>query len=397
MAPVELKTFRWLLTDEGQALLAAATAADGTPLQVQRQLRAVVATTSTGDEGAARVAAALGQVELRRHAEAKLGDHAARMYFTRDGLEQATRATVAQHRAARVALVGPTVVDLTCGIGGDLVAFARAGLTAAGVDLDPLRVEMARANLIALGLGGAVEVGDATELDVSPFATAYADPARRSARGRTFRADDWTPSWTFVESLLTGRACAKVAPGIPHSLIPDGVEAEWVSDGGEVKEAVLWSPALATVARRATVIGHGGLATLTDEDEDDAEAEVGGVGGFLYEPDGSVIRAGLVTAVAAGVHGHLVDRRIAYVTGDAAFHTPFARSYRVVEELPYREKQLRAALRDRNIGTLTIKKRGVDVSPEQLRQRLALRGDEAATIVLTRVAGEATALLVDPI
>jgi SAM-dependent methyltransferase len=317
------------------------------------------------------------------------------MYFTRDGLEQATRASVARHRASRVALVGPSVVDLTCGIGGDLVAFARAGLTTAGIDLDPLRVEVARANLMALGLGGAVEVGNALDLDVSPFATAYADPARRGARGRTFRADDWTPPWTFVESLLTGRACVKVAPGIPHSLVPDGVESEWVSDAGEVKEAVLWSPALATVTRRATVIGRGGLATLTDED--DPGADVGGVGAYLYEPDGAVIRAGLVTAVAAGVQGHLVDRRIAYVTGDAAFRTPFARSYRVVEELPYREKQLRAALRERNVGTLTIKKRGVDIAPEQLRKRLALRGDEAATIVLTRVAGEGTALLVEPL
>jgi SAM-dependent methyltransferase len=294
-----------------------------------------------------------------------------------------------------VALVGPSVVDLTCGIGGDLVAFARAGLTAAGVDLDPLRVELARANLAALGLGGAVEVGDATTLDVTPFATAYADPARRGDRGRTFHSDDWRPPWSFVESLLTGRACVKVAPGIPHSLIPDGVEAEWVSDHGEVKEAALWSPILATARTRATVIGAGGLATLTDED--DPGADVGGVGEFLYEPDGAVIRAGLVTAVAAGVGGHLVDRRIAYVTGDAAFHTPFARSYRVVEALPYREKQLRAALRERNIGTITIKKRGVDVAPEQLRQRLALRGDAAATIVLTRVAGEGTALLVEPI
>jgi hypothetical protein len=124
---------------------------------------------------------------------------------------------------------------------------------------------------------------------------------------------------------------------------------------------------------------------------------VGGVGEFLYEPDGAVIRAGLVTAVAAGVQGHMVDRRIAYVTGDAAFHTPFARTYRVVEELPYREKQLRAALRDRNIGTLTIKKRGVAIAPEQLRKRLALRGDETATVVLTRVAGEGTALLVEPV
>jgi hypothetical protein len=384
---VELETFRWLLTEDGQALLAAATTVEGTPLQVQKMLREKA--------GAEQVAAALGQVELRRRAAAKLGGDAARMYFTRDGLEQATRTTVARHRASRVALVGPSVVDLTCGIGGDLVAFARAGLTAAGIDVDPLRVEMARANLAALGLGGAVEVGDATQLDVTPFAAAYADPARRSARGRTFHVEDWTPPWTFVESLLTGRACVKVAPGVPHSLVPDGVEAEWVSDGGEVKEAVLWSPALATVVRRATVIGRSGLATLTDEDE--TRAEVGPVGEFLYEPDGAVIRAGLVTAVAAGVGGHLLDRKIAYVTGDAAFHTPFARSYRVVETLPYREKQLRAALRERNIGALTIKKRGVEVAPEQLRQRLALSGDDAATIVLTRVAGEGTALLVEPI
>jgi hypothetical protein len=393
MTPVDLETFRWLLTEDGQALLSAATTAEGTPLQVQKQLRTIVSTGST-DEKASRVAAALGQVELRERATAKLGDDAARMYFTRDGLEQATRTTVARHRAARVALVGPSVVDLTSGIGGDLVAFARTGLTAAGIDLDPLRVEIARANLAALGLGGAVEVGDATTLDVSPFATAYADPARRDARGRSFHADDWTPSWTFVESLLTGRACVKVAPGLPHSLIPDGVEAEWVSDSGEVKEAVLWSPALASVSPRATVIGRGGLATLTDED--DVDAGVGSVGAFLYEPDGAVIRAGLVTAVAAGVQGRLVDRKIAYVTGDSPFHTPFARSYRVVDELPYREKQLRAALRDRNIGTLTIKKRGVDVAPDQLRKRLALRGDEAATVVLTRVAGEGTALLVEP-
>jgi SAM-dependent methyltransferase len=389
---VELETFRWLLTGDGQALLAAATAAEGTPLQVQKQLRE--ASTGSTDERASRVAAALGQVELRAKAATKLGADADRMYFTRDGLEQATRASVARHRASRIALVGPSVVDLTCGVGGDLVAFARAGLAAAGIDLDPLRVEMARANLAALGLGGAAEVGDALELDVSPFATAYADPARRGARGRTFRADDWTPPWTFVESLLAGRACVKAAPGLPHTLIPDGVEAEWVSDAGEVKEAVLWSPALATVTRRATVIGRGGLATLTDED--DSGADVGRVGAFLYEPDGAVIRAGLVTAVAAGVQGHLVDPKIAYVTGDAAFHTPFARSYRVVEELPYREKQLRAALRERNVGALTIKKRGVDVAPEQLRQRLALRGDEAATIVLTRVAGEGAALLVEP-
>jgi hypothetical protein len=176
--------------------------------------------------------------------------------------------------------------------------------------------------------------------------------------------------------------------------VPDGAEAEWVSDHGEVKEAALWSPRLATVARRATVIGRGGLATLTDEDDPGVEA--GPLGAYLYEPDGAVIRAGLVTAVAAGVGGHLLDRRIAYVTSDESFRTPFARGYRVVEQLPFRERYLKTALRERGIGALTIKKRGVDVSPEQLRSRLALRGDDEATLVLTRVADEGVALLVQP-
>ncbi|GAB3771325.1 hypothetical protein FB382_000423 [Nocardioides ginsengisegetis] len=384
---MDLDDFRWLLTDDGQQLLARAADAPADPLHAQTQLR------RTADPG--HVAAALTQVGLRRKAEAKFGDLAARMYFTPDGLEQATRLPVATHRSARLqAAQMETLVDLGCGIGGDLIASARAGLTCAGVDLDPVRVAVAEANLAALDLPGAVMVADATGVDHSPFDVAFADPARRTGRGRTFDVDDWTPPWPFVEGLLRRDACVKVAPGIPHAIIPAGVEAEWVSDHGEVKEAALWSGRLATTERRATVIGDGGLATLTEED--DPGAGVVPVGRFLYEPDGAVIRAGLVTAVAAGVQGGLVDAHIAYVTSDEAMRTPFARGYEVLEELPYREKALRAALRERNVGALTIKKRGVEVVPEQLRKRLDLSGDETATVVLTRVAGSGTALLVRP-
>ncbi len=222
-----------------------------------------------------------------------------------------------------------------------------------------------------------------------------ADPARRTARGRVFDVDGWSPPWPFVEALLARPSVVKVAPGLPHGLVPDGVEAEWVSEAGEVKEAALWSPQLATVDRRATVIRGAGLATLTDEDP--TAAEVRPVGRFLFEPDGAVVRAGLVTAVAAVVGGGLVDEHIAYVTGDTPVATPFARGYEVLEELPYREKPLRAALRERGVGRLTIKKRGVDVVPETLRARLALRGDAEATLVMTRVAGKGTALLVRPL
>jgi len=389
---MDLEAFQRLLSPAGQRLLERASAVyaeqRGDPLRSSGVLRR--------DADPADVAAALTQVELRLRARTKLGDLAHRLYFTPEGLEQATRWRVARHRAARVALADPgSVLDVGCGIGGDLIAFARAGLTVAGIDSDPLRVEVARANLAALGLGGAVQRAEAEHLDLAGFGVVFADPARRSSTGRIFDVDGWSPPWPFVEHLLRRTSCVKVAPGIPHRLVPVGVEAEFVSDDGDVKEAVLWSPALATVRRRATVIRATGLATLTDEDDPET-AGVRPVGRYLYEPDGAVIRAGLVTAVADGVGGGLVDEHIAYVTGEQAFTTPFASSYEVLEELPYKEKALRAALRARGVGRLTIKKRGVDVVPEQLRKRLDLTGDEEATLMMTRVAGKGTALLVRP-
>ena len=399
---MDLDSFRWLLTDDGQRVLEQATHLyvdnAGDLVRAATAVRRMVSTSST-DEWASRAAAAMTTVQLRVKAVAKFGDDAVRMYFTPDALEQATRKRVAEHRAARLTAAAPSsVIDLGCGIGGDLVAMARAGLTAAGVDVDAVRVEMAGANLAALGLPGAVQMADATRVDTRGFGVVFLDPARRTGAGRSFSVEDWLPSWSFVTAQLRRPAVVKLAPGLPHDLIPDDVEAEWVSDAGEVKEAVLWSDYLATCRRRATVIGSGGLASLEDSDDpyDGLERPVRELGRILYEPDGAVIRAGLVTAVAAGVEGGLVDEHIAYVTSDRAFHTPFARAYEVLEVLPYREKSLKAALRERSIGALTIKKRGVDVVPEHLRKRLQLSGDNEATLVLTRVAGAGTAILVRP-
>ena len=394
---MDLDAFSWLLSADGQELLSrAAQLYDGPGDQPGAQDPIRTATALRKVAAPEHAAAALTQVELRHRASAKFGDLAAAMYFTPDGLEQATRLRVAEHRAARLAAAAPSsVLDLGCGIGGDLVAFSRAGLTAAGVDQDPLRVAVAQANLDALGLGGAVQVADGTSLELAGFGVVFADPGRRNPKGRVFDVAAYSPPWSFVESLLERPSCVKVAPGIPHDLVPAGVEAEWVSDEGEVKEAALWSSHLATARHRATVIRRSGLATLTDED-DPGDRSVRPVQRFLYEPDGAVIRAGLVTAVAAGVDGGLVDEHIAYVTSEQSFTTPFARSYEVLETLPYKEKALRAALRERNIGRLTIKKRGVNVVPDELRRRLALAGDEEATVVLTRAAGKGTALLVRP-
>ncbi|WP_370616124.1 class I SAM-dependent methyltransferase [Mumia qirimensis] len=389
---MEVSTFERLLSPEGQRLLQEVTDA-------QDEVDDLVLGTRLRRDGHAGelVAAATGQASLRRRARTKLGGDAAVMWFTPDALEQATRPAVASHRAARLHTHGVrTVLDLGCGIGADLVAMARAGLTVHGVERDPLRAAMARANLAALGLDGTVEVADATAVDVAPYDVAFVDPARRDGRGRTFDPDAFSPPWSFVSGLLQERGVAKVLPGISHDLVSEGVEAEWVSERGSLVEACLWGRRFAGTRRRATVLGAHGAATLT-ESEAPADAEVREPGAWWYEPDDAVIRAGLVTGVAALVGGWLVDPHIAYVSSDAHVPTPYARAFRVVEELPYREKQLRAALRDRDVGTLTVKKRGVTVVPEALIKRLRLTGSTTATVVLTRVAGEGRAFLVEPI
>ena len=194
-----------------------------------------------------------------------------------------------------------------------------------------------------------------------------------------------------MTALLTGRAVAKLMPGLAHNAVPEGVEAEWVSHGGDLVEACLWGPPFATAARRATVLpsGHSLVHAGTP-------AGVGEPGAYLWEPDDAVIRAGVVGELAAQLDGWLPDPHIAYISTDTEHESPLGRRFRVIEELPFREKPLRAALVERGIGTLTIKKRGVDIVPEVLVKRMRLRGPRPATIVMTRVDGEGRALLVEP-
>jgi SAM-dependent methyltransferase len=330
---VEVATFEALLAPRGRTLVESATAllAAEDELAVGSRLRR--------DHPAELVAAAIGQVLLRRRAVAKFGAEADRLWFTSSALEQASRRRVAGHRATRLRALGATtVVDLGCGIGADLIAYARAGIDVTGVDIDPIRAAMARANLAALGLSGTVEVADARTYDTSGFDAIYVDPARRDDRGRVFDPQAQSPPWGVVTELLRGQAVAKAAPGIPHRLVPDGVEAEFVSDSGDLVEATLWGEAYASTTRRATVLPSGESLTT---DELPADVPVGAPADWWYEPDPAVIRAGLVGAVAARVAGHLIDPRIAYVSSDQRIESPFARGYRLVEELPFREKRLR--------------------------------------------------------
>ena len=394
---MDLAGLRALLTDQGQAVLAGLPAYDpATALTTADRLR------RDGHEEVL-VAAALTQSRLRARARPRLGDLADRLLLTPDGLEQTTRPSVAARRARRFAThsgqtPGGRVVDLCCGIGGDLLALAAAGLPVRGVDRDPLTAEVARANAVALGLGDLVEVecADALGTDLTGAGAVFVDPARRSGRGRTFDPRAYSPPFDAVVEVAarvpaTG---AKLAPGIPHHALPAGTEAEWVSVGGDVVECALWwGPLAGRAPRRATLLPGG--ASVTGDGS--ARAPVGRVGRYLHEPDGAVIRAGLVAEVAGPLGATLVDETIAYLTTEEPVDSAFVTSYEVTDVLPFSVKRLRALLRERGVGRLTVKKRGTAVTPEELRRQMRLTGDAEATVVLTRVAGVQTVLVVRPL
>ncbi|SDG06613.1 class I SAM-dependent methyltransferase [Klenkia brasiliensis] len=392
-----VRQLRLLATPEGAAALtrAAGLLADRTDVVTAlSRLRA--------EFGADVGGPAWGVARQRERARPAFGADADRLLFTGDTLEQAGRPELADRRAARLLAGGAaTAVDLGCASGTDAVALARAGASVVAVDRDPVARELTAHNAAALGL--AVQVRDADVVDLVAAAAdgrvagceaAVLDPARRAHGRRITDPGGWSPPWSTVAALLDAvpRCVVKVAPGLDHDRVPEGVEAEWVSAGGSIVEALLWGRGVSATWRRATVVRAGAVHELT-ADADPGRAPVAAPRGWLHEPDPAVIRSGLVATVAAQLGATLVDEQIAYLTSDAPVDSPWVSSYRVTDVLPFSVKRLKALLRERGIGRVVVKKRGSAVEPEALVKQLRGKGEGRAVVVVTRVADVPTVLL----
>jgi SAM-dependent methyltransferase len=428
---MNLETFTWLLSSDGQALLAEAMASD---LSDAAQLREL--TRLRRQATPERAAAAYEIAVLRRRAAAKFGA-AERMYFTREALEQASGERIARYRAGRYQPYG-TVADLCCGAGGDTLALASVA-DVIGVDRDALRLAMAAANARVLGLANRVRFVEA-DLEQTPapdVAAIFFDPARRSAGRRVFALSDYEPPVALARR-WRGRVPAigiKVAPSVTDqdiaALDDPALEVEFISVDGELKEALLWHGPLASPGRRATLLIGGGRRTEDEgrrtKDEgrrtkdgrrktedgrrrtnDDAQHEahftihnssfsspptLSVPSAYLYEPDPAVIRAHVIGNLAEQLGAAQIDREIAYLTADRAIGTPFARCWRVIEWLPWNLKRLRVRLRALDAGAVTVKKRGSPLDTDALARQLSSDGARALVVVLTRVADQPAALI----
>jgi hypothetical protein len=372
-----------LLSPEGRAVLAEL---PGGALDPDEALR--LGTRLRDRYPAELVAAAIAQHELRARAAGKFAA-AGRMWFTREGLEQASAEPLARHRADRYASFDQ-VADLCCGIGGDLCALA-PGRGALAADLDPVHLRMARENARLHGAGELAAVAaDVRDLRLPRSIAVFIDPARR-AGGRRLSAGESRPplDWCLQMAGRVAGLGIKAAPGLPLALVPAGWEVELLADRRELKEAVLWSPELATTGRRATVFP--GPATLTEEPGPPLDCAPPGA--YLLDPNPAVTRAGLVEELGRDLGAWKLDPRIAFLSADRPLRSPFGRLLRVDASLPWSLKRLRGVLRERGVGAVEVRKRGSAVNTDDLTAQLRLRGDARAVVVLTRVADRPWALV----
>ncbi len=388
---MDLPTFHLLLTPLGQQAIAHAAELEPTEESF------LAALTKLRKQYSADLAkAALETVILRRKARAKF-TRADAMYFTRDGLEVASSEIISRYRAARFTPFN-RVADLCCGIGGDTIGLSLPR-TIIGIDLNPLHLALAAANLAAYGLRADLVEGDLTHTSLPPVEAAFFDPGRRASGRRLYSVRDYRPPLSIIDSWLPLPLGVKISPGVNLREIDRyDCEVEFISLDGELKECALWFGSLKTTTRRATLLSaRSSPIFLTSSDSLRHPAHLSPPLAFLYEPDPAILRAGLVSTLAAQLNAAQLDPDIAYLTSDALTVTPFARAFAIEAAMPFSQKRLREKLRAMNVGRVTVKKRGSPLDPDDFARSLKLKGDEERIVFLTHVNGKPWVLIGAPL
>lgn len=391
---MNLATFERLLTADGQrALLAAAELkpTEETFLLTFTKLQKQIATDLAK--------AALETVILRAKASVKFS-RAPQMYFIREALEQASSEIISTYRAGRYANFAH-IVDVCCGLGGDAIGLSGVARVTL-VDKDPLRLALARENLAAYGRTAERLKADVTQTPLPSAEALWFDPARRAEGHRKFSIHHYIPPLALIQEWLkhTPALGVKLSPGVDLAeldagrLTADGGqsagEIEFISVSGELKECVLWFGPLATQASRRATLLPGQYSLIPNPQ---SLTNLSFPKAFLYEPDPAILRAGLVTTLAAQINAHQLDPDIAYLTSDGLTPTPFARAFVIEDAMPFNLRRLREYLRARNVGHVTVKKRGSPLTPEELIHKLKLSGAESRIIFLTHVSGKPYVLI----
>ncbi|MEZ4670486.1 MAG: class I SAM-dependent methyltransferase [Anaerolineae bacterium] len=389
---LSLDDLAFLSTSAGQQLLihlAQVDLSDKNTLHLLTTLRK----TYTGTQASA----ALEMARLRQKAVTKFGEQAQHFFFTREALEQASSPAIRHYRAECLGAVD--LVDACCGIGSDSLAFAQTGARVTGVDTDEVRAVIAQHNAGVVGLQIRVLVADVTN-GLPDSKVVFFDPARRGQRGnRLFDVEQYQPPLSTIRQWKQRQVIVKLSPGVDLAQLENySGQIEFISEDGDLKEAVLWHNAEPML--QATLIANGGMFHWTrprtinfDFEPDELLSEPHA---WLVEPDPALIRARLVQDAAHTFGGQLLDNSIAYFTMPTKPDSVWLRAWQILDWMPFNLKHLRTYLRERHVGRVTVKKRGTAVTPEALIPQLKLAGSEERVLVLTRLRGQQIVMICAP-
>ena len=391
---MDLPTFRRLLSPNGQAALHSA--------ERLRPAEADFLThfTQLSRQYPAELARLALEVAILRQEAASKFPFASQLYLTREAMQQASAYAVSTYRCQRLRPF-TRLADLGCSVGGDTLALAAQAPTL-GIDLDGLRLAMARANLDALSLNERASFLQADLRRPLPLAPGsdlalFFDPARRAQGRRVYSVRAYQPRLAIVQAWLPHfpALAVKISPGVRREEIrPYDAELEFISLHGELKEAVLWFGPLKTASNRATLLPS--AHSLVALEGAPLQLPLREPQAYLYEPDPAVLRAGLVASLGQSLGAAQLDADIAYLTGGQPLETPFARRWAVEDWFPFQLKRLREALRQRRVGHVVVKKRGSPLQPEALIRDLRLAGDQQRVIFLTHLRGRPIVVLAYP-
>jgi hypothetical protein len=328
---------------------------------------------------------ALQQDALRRRAAPRC-PHADRLLFTHDALEQATAWAVAEERARR--WPDPPDVplaDLGAGVGLDALAAALAGRPVVAYERDPARACLLAHNARALDVADLVEVREADLREAAPEGRlAFLDPDRRPEGRRTRDPSAFEPPAEDWGALLArfDRALVKLPP---HGAREVGGDApiEVVSLDGHARERRLfvgdWGPLPPLRALRLPGGAHVEGAGLPWPEPVEVEH-----GAWLLDPDVSVTAAGLVGDLARRDGLRPAHPEVPYLVAEAPVPAAPGHWMRVDAILTAKPKVLNRWLRDRSVGNLTIRKRGIEAKAAEWRKKLRPKGKGSGTLVFTR-------------
>ncbi len=409
MQPTQhIEALQYLATPEGKALLLEASRLPNDRLLRLSRLRQRLSVE--------RATVAVELLELRSRAHDKFA-MAQTLFFTKEGLEQSTSESIADYRASRFPS-GGRVFDACSGVGGDSLALLRHSEVVA-VDTNPVALTCLRLNAEVVCPERTAHLytlcADVTTLKLSRgYTAAFVDPSRRTEgqfgeRRRVRSSADYSPPLEWVQSLRASipDVVVKISPAVDEGVLREQTEAqvEFISVKGECREAVLWFGGLAKEESRpleldgvqcytAVLLGKGETPLVFSPFLCEPPAVVSPQA-YLYEPDPAIIRAHLVPQLASQLNAGLLSPHIAYLTSDSLTETPFATAYRVLEAMPFRIKEVQKWLRREGRRVEIVKKRGVEVEPQEVRKSLLGVNPTAPplTLVLTPHLGRVFALL----